>query len=464
MDYNPVTSLWWWFLMLVCPPFGVYMLIRSLRSFAKAAKKPVRIPPQWEVDPVWVGDNAWRQIGLRCPELLGIAADRVLGRPVVDYLLKTARESDVRAEHKLALALGDLAELPSDADPEYTPKPVFFKDGEPASLAEYPGQPHITEYLTALIAGMPDTMTVPTEHQLLLGPAGQGKTLLVKCLTADLDARSRRLGMDPVQFLELVPADMQTLEQQDAMVRRASERPTVFFIDEIHDLTERHALKLYLLLEEGRYRFEGDPDLTVVRDVLVVAATTDYGALHAALKRRFNRHFLEPLNRQALEDILMRQPFPASSAAVEALVDRTHFSGAPWEALQLYRQAKVFAQGRHAPTVEFADAERVFQAQGVDELGLTRLDRRVIDTLLGQPRYRRGRGPAQEFVCYAASEADVVAMAGIDRGEYRESIKPKLMARGLLQVRPTYGQALTQRAVEQYRTGGMGRRSSFSKN
>src|SRR6185312_15129822 len=138
-----------------------------------------------------------------------------------------------------------------------------------------------------------------------------------------------------------------------------------------------------------------DADLTPVPDVLVVAATTDYGAMHPALKRRFNRHFLEPLNRETLMSILQHQPFPAAPGALAALVDRTHFSGAPWEALQLYRQARTYAQARRAPAITMQDAEQAFAAQAVDELGLTRIDRRVLTVLLGQPRYRSGGG---EFV------------------------------------------------------------------
>ena len=60
------------------------------------------------------------------------------------------------------------------------------------------------------------------------------------------------------------------------------------------------------------------------------------------------------------------------------------------------------------------------------------------------------KGGIPEFVCYAASEHNACMLAGVDVEEYRETIRPRLMARGLLEVRPDYGQALTDRAVAVY--------------
>jgi hypothetical protein len=83
----------------------------------------------------------------------------------------------------------------------------------------------------------------------------------------------------------------------------------------------------------------------------------------------------------------------------------------------------------------------------MDDMGLRWIDRRVIEALLSQPKYRRVRGE-DVFVCYAASELNTCTLAGLDKGEYRESIRPRLMTRGLLEVKPYYGQALTEKAMQ----------------
>jgi hypothetical protein len=72
--------------------------------------------------------------------------------------------------------------------------------------------------------------------------------------------------------------------------------------------------------------------------------------------------------------------------------------------------------------------------------------------------YSAARGAAEYtgrlLVCYGASEHNACMLAGVDKEEYRETIRPRLMSRGLLEVRPYYGQALTDRAVALYRCLG----------
>ncbi len=109
------------------------------------------------------------------------------------------------------------------------------------------------------------------------------------------------------------------------------------------------------------------------------------------------------------------------------------------------------AKGGGSVIVGMPHVERVFKQQEIDELGLRWIDRQVIRALLKQPRYRAPKG-VKEFVCFAASEQNTCSMAGVDLAEYRETIRPRLMSRGLLEVRPTYGQALTERCELLYRS------------
>ena len=233
-------------------------------------------------------------------------------------------------------------------------------------------------------------------------------------------------------------------------MRRVMETPgSVVFIDEIHELLGAHTRKLYLVLEEGRYQFRGEPAPVRLPPVTLLGATTDYGALHPALKRRWIKHLFEPASPEQLVGYVQRRPFPIATDVAWRIVERTKFSGAPWEALEVYRMAVTSARGRSASAVKDADVDRVFALQKMDALGLRWLDRRVIQALFGQPKYRRVKGE-NVFECYAASEQNTCTLAGVDKGEYREAIRPRLMTRGLLQVRPYYGQALTAKAVDTY--------------
>ena len=322
---------------------------------------------------------------------------------------------------------------------------VFFKPGEPETIQAYDGQHHITRFLESAIRGMaPDERSL--EPQMFLGYPGSGKTLLAKVIANELRLRAAAVG-NPPEFIELFPGDLPDLEALDGVLQRVVDSPgSVLFFDEIHDLSNTVQLKLYLLLEESRYQFKGAPAPVELPPVTLLAATTDYGALHAAMKRRWHKHFFKPATPEQLVRYVTRRPYPIDTPVAELIVSRTKHSGAPWEALEIYRMAVTMAKGRQATAVESADVVEVFDMQEIDELGLRYLDRLIISTLFKQPRYRKGN----EFVCYGASESNVCMMANIDPDEYRNTIRPRLMTRGLLEMRAGYGQALTPKAAELY--------------
>ena len=286
-------------------------------------------------------------------------------------------------------------------------------------------------------------------HKLFTGLAGLGKTLIAKVVGNELNLRAKALWLKPVPFFWSFAANLNKVELLDAFVREIQRAGGgVWFIDEIHVFNEHLQTKIYSLMEDGRYPFEGESNPTPIADVMVIGATTDYGQLHAALKRRFGETML--LRRMAREQIItlvQQRSFPIQDGAAELLADRTHWSGAPWEALILRREAEIFAKAVGRTMVTETDVQDVFSTYGIDDLGLRWEDREVIAALFKRPRTR---GKDNVFVCYGGSESDICAMSGLDPEEYRETVKPRLLSRGLLEVRAGYGQALTEEAVTQY--------------
>lgn len=325
--------------------------------------------------------------------------------------------------------------------------PVHFKPGEPQTFEEYGAQDHVVGDMRDEVRRMANVEALALDMpHMFLGKAGLGKTLLAKIVANEISIASERT----VPFFEIIAADVTNIADLDARVLLAHNNPgCVFFIDEVHDIANtKHGRKLYLLLEEGRYQFHGDVFPTTLNPFTRLAATTDWGALHGAEIRRYVTHELLPHTYDQLLNTLQNRPFPIDEDAARYIVDRTHFGGAPWEPLQLYKRARIAAEAQGRSCVTLPTAELVVQRHQIDELGLTRMDRAIIDALLKQPRYRNVKGGGQELVGYVASEASVVAMAGIDPAGYRSTIKPKLMSRGLLVI--VGGQRLTPKAVQLY--------------
>ena len=333
---------------------------------------------------------------------------------------------------------------------------IEFTDGQPQTFKAYEGQPHITEYFKAIFKGWRGSECTMSP-QVFSGTAGGGKTLLAKVTAAEISSNCAQRGLPSVEFIEVFTSDVPNVQALDRYMRRVQQSPgCVFFIDELHSLVgKEHWYKFYLVLEEGRYLFEGEQAPVKLPPFTILGATTDFGELPEALRRRFMCHtFVRATYKQLLSFVqrtAKASHIPITARAAREIVNRMHYGGAPWEVIGTYRVAVVFAKARGSRKVAVQDVEKVWAVNQIDKMGLRPVDRQVIQAILTQPRYRRNpEGDGQEFVCYASSESNTYQMARVDRSEYLNYIRPKLMARGLLEIRITYGQALTARCLELY--------------
>lgn len=333
------------------------------------------------------------------------------------------------------------AEAQADGDPTPVESTIVLKPEEPQSLEEYRGQEHILDQLDLRLRAMrPEQVLL--KHILLTGLPGFGKTLLAKLLARQLQERAAGLGLGEVGFVETYGANLNSVSALDQIVDQLCQyRAAVWFIDEIHVMNTDLATKIYLLMEEGRYPFSGSTTPTELPPIMVIGATTDYGVLHPALKRRFGEPFMmRPLDQDTMISMALGLVPRLTLMGATEIAERCRNSGAPHEVKTMCEMVTTWADANQMQSIDRTDVHLVMEAVGIDENGLRPIDRQVLKVMKGMPR-RRVRD--KEIMAYGGSEADVCNMAGVDRAEFQRIIRPRLMSRGLISVRAGIGLALT---------------------
>jgi len=300
----------------------------------------------------------------------------------------------------------------------------------PNRLAEFVGQPKVREQLDLVIASAL-RRNRPPDHVLLSGPPGLGKTSLAMIIAAELGASIRVTSGPAIER----PGDLAALLTSLA-------EGEVLFIDEIHRIARPAEELLYMAMEDFRVDvFVGKgPGATAIpldlAPFTLVGATTRAGLLTGPLRDRFgftgHMDFYEP---GELEQVLVRS---ADLLGVDLRADgageiASRSRGTPRIANRLLRRVRDYAEVRADGTVDRAIAKAALAVYDVDQLGLDRLDRAVLDALVR--RFSGGPVGVGTLAVAVGEEAETV----------EEMAEPFLVRAGLL-VRTARGRVATAAA------------------
>ena len=216
----------------------------------------------------------------------------------------------------------------------------------------------------------------------------------------------------------------------------------VLFIDEIHRIARPAEELLYVAMEDFRVDVivgKGPGSTAIPLEVepfTLVGATTRSGLLTGPLRDRFGfTAHMEPYTPAELERVLARS---AGLLGVDLRPDGAtevagRSRGTPRIANRLLRRVRDYAEVRGNGVVDRAVAQAALKVYDVDELGLDRLDREVLDALVR----RFGGGPVG---------LSTLAVAVSEEPETVEEVAEPFLVRSGLIVRTPRGRMATPAA------------------
>jgi len=220
------------------------------------------------------------------------------------------------------------------------------------------------------------------------------------------------------------------------------EEGDILFIDEIHRLGRVVEEFLYPAMEDFQIDFVVDRGAYAktiklpLKRFTLVGATTRAGMLSAPLRDRFGIvHHLDYYEPADLERIVTRSALllgaQLDSQGAHTIAARSR--GTPRLANRLLRRVRDFAEVRASGAITSAVAEEALAREGVDGLGLDRMDRAFLRALIES--YRGG----------PAGIAAIAATLNEDTQTLEDVVEPYLLKAGFV-VRTASGRKATESA------------------
>lgn len=256
----------------------------------------------------------------------------------------------------------------------------------PQTLDDYIGQQGVKDNLKIFIEAA-KLRHDPLDHVLFYGPPGLGKTTLAGIIANELGVDIKVTSGPAIGRAGDLAAILTNLNDND-----------VLFIDEIHRLNRSVEEVLYSAMEDyaldiiiGKGPSARSIRLDLARFTLI-GATTRAGSLSAPLRDRFGViGKFELYTPEELKKILRRSASLLNVGIDEDSLDEMakRSRGTPRVANRMLKRIRDFSQVKGNGNIDLEITREGLEALGVDELGLEKLDRDIILTIIE----RFGGGP-----------------------------------------------------------------------
>ncbi|MGB9696032.1 MAG: Holliday junction branch migration DNA helicase RuvB [Ignavibacteria bacterium] len=297
----------------------------------------------------------------------------------------------------------------------------FITKVRPRKFEEFIGQEKIKENLKIFIQSTKH-LKESLDHVLFTGPPGLGKTTLAHIIANELKT-------------EIVTTSGPVIEKPGNLAGMLTKLKTgqILFIDEIHRLPKIVEEFLYSAMEEYKLDIlieQGPASRTIpikLEKFTLIGATTRQGLLSSPLIDRFGiTCHLDYYTTDDLMKIVKRSArilnIQISDDAAIEIAKRSRAT--PRIANRLLKRTRDFAVVKGNGTVDVKIAKYALESLGVDEHGLDKIDKKILETII----LKHNGGPV--------GLSTIAASISEDPGTIEEVYEPFLLIEGFIKRTP----------------------------